>query len=81
MSDLESLSLLASEGPVYRGPMPTREISFRFGPRPHWGKLFLATARDLEPRYERLPDFRRLAERLDSRRVFRNAFLERHIFG
>ena len=52
-----------------------------FNPRPHWGKLFLATARDLEPRYERLPDFRRLAERLDSRRVFRNAFLERHVFG
>lgn len=52
-----------------------------FSPRPHWGKLFLATASELEPRYERLPDFRRLAERLDPRGAFRNAFLERHVFG
>jgi alditol oxidase len=52
-----------------------------FGARPHWGKLFVATARDLEARFERLPDFRRLAERLDRRGAFRNAFLERHVFG
>lgn len=52
-----------------------------FQPRPHWGKLFVATAADLEPRYERLPDFRRLAARLDPRGAFRNAFLDRHVFG
>jgi xylitol oxidase len=52
-----------------------------FQPRPHWGKLFVATARDLAPRYERLPDFRRLADRLDPRGAFRTAFLERHLFG
>jgi xylitol oxidase len=52
-----------------------------FEPRPHWGKLFVATARDLEPRYERLSDFRRLADRLDPRGVFRSAFLERNLFG
>jgi alditol oxidase len=51
-----------------------------FGARPHWGKLFVATARDLEARFERLPDFRRLAERLDRRGAFRNALLERHVF-
>lgn len=52
-----------------------------FNPRPHWGKLFVATARELEPRYERMADFRRLADRLDPRRAFRNAFLDRHVFG
>jgi len=52
-----------------------------FEPRPHWAKLFIASARDLEARFERLPDFRRLAERLDRRGAFRTAFLERHVFG
>jgi xylitol oxidase len=52
-----------------------------FAPRPHWGKVFAATAADLAPRYERMDDFRRLAARLDSRGAFRNAFLERHVFG
>jgi len=52
-----------------------------FQARPHWGKLFVATVRELEPRYPRLPEFRRLAERLDPRGAFRNAFLDRHVFG
>lgn len=48
-----------------------------FAPRPHWGKMFDATAREIAPRYERLDDFRRLAEYLDPRGAFRNAYLER----
>ncbi len=52
-----------------------------FAPRPHWGKVFVTTARDLEPRYERLPEFRRLAERLDPRGALRNAFLDRHVLS
>jgi xylitol oxidase len=52
-----------------------------FAARPHWGKVFVATASELEGRYERLPDFRRLAERLDPRGAFRNDFLDRHVFG
>lgn len=51
-----------------------------FAPRPHWGKLFLDAGRGLGARYERLPEFRRLAARLDPRGAFRNAFLDRHIF-
>ena len=47
-----------------------------FGARPHWGKVFLAA-----PRYERLPDFIRLVERLDPRGAFRNEWLERHVLG
>lgn len=64
------------------GIMPSIEAALApFDARPHWGKLFAATARDLDARFERLPDFRRLADRLDPRRAFRNAFLERHVLG
>jgi alditol oxidase len=52
-----------------------------FAARPHWGKLFLAGAGEIAPLYPRLPDFRALAERLDPRGAFRNAWLERHVLG
>lgn len=52
-----------------------------FGARPHWGKLFHADAAALAPLYEKLPDFRALAERLDPERKFRNGFLDRTVFG
>jgi xylitol oxidase len=52
-----------------------------FGARPHWGKLFLAGAADLAPRYERLGDFTALAGRLDPRGVFVNDWLRRHVLG
>jgi xylitol oxidase len=64
------------------GVLPAIEAALApFNARPHWGKLFVATAREIEPRYPRLPDFRGLAERLDPRGAFRNAFLDRHVFG
>jgi xylitol oxidase len=52
-----------------------------FAARPHWGKLFLADAATVAPHYERLPDFARLAQRLDPRGAFRNDWLERHVLG
>jgi alditol oxidase len=52
-----------------------------FEPRPHWGKVFLADAATLAPRYERLPDFARLARRLDPRAAFRNDWLAAHVLG
>ena len=52
-----------------------------FAARPHWGKLFLATAAELAPLYEHLPDFVRLAARLDPRGAFRNDWLERCVLG
>jgi xylitol oxidase len=52
-----------------------------FGPRPHWGKVFLAGSATIADRYERLPDFVRLAERLDPRGAFRNEWLERHVLS
>ncbi|CAA9558388.1 MAG: xylitol oxidase() [uncultured Thermomicrobiales bacterium] len=52
-----------------------------FEARPHFGKEFRMGAQELEARYPKLPEFRRLAERLDPRGAFQNAFLERTIFG
>jgi alditol oxidase len=53
----------------------------QFEARPHWGKLFLARAATIAGLYERLPDFIRLCERLDSRGAFRNAWLEARVFN
>jgi xylitol oxidase len=49
--------------------------------RPHWGKVFLADATTIAPLYERLGDFRRLADRLDPRGAFRNPWLIDHVLG
>jgi xylitol oxidase len=49
--------------------------------RPHWGKVFLADATAIAPLYERLPDFRRLADRLDPRGAFRNPWLTNRVLG
>jgi alditol oxidase len=51
------------------------------GARPHWGKVFLAEAATIADRYERLPDFVRLIERLDPRGAFRNRWLEDRVLG
>jgi len=52
-----------------------------FEPRPHWGKLFLAGASTLAPRYERLRDFAALLERVDPRGAFRNAWIESRVLA
>lgn len=49
-----------------------------FDARPHWGKLFHAVRREL---YPRLPDFVALATEFDPEGKFRNAFLDRTVFG
>lgn len=52
----------------------------QFQPRPHWGKLFIIPPAELHSRYERLEEFRRLADKHDSTGKFRNAYLNRNIF-
>ncbi|MBT2512535.1 D-arabinono-1,4-lactone oxidase [Arthrobacter sp. ISL-30] len=52
-----------------------------FGARPHWGKLFDADAGSLEQLYPSFADFRSLVEKHDPQGKFRNAYLERVIFG
>ncbi|MEV8316640.1 D-arabinono-1,4-lactone oxidase [Streptomyces sp. NPDC059900] len=46
-----------------------------FSPRPHWGKVFGADPSELGDRYPHAADFAALAQRLDPRGKFRNAFL------
>jgi xylitol oxidase len=46
-----------------------------FGARPHWGKVSTIAPDVVAARYERLPDFRRLAAELDPDGKFTNAFL------
>lgn len=52
-----------------------------FDARPHWGKVFLNADGRVASLYPRMPEFVALAERYDPRGAFRNAFLERHVFG
>ncbi|WP_433375658.1 FAD-binding protein [Streptosporangium sp. CA-115845] len=52
-----------------------------FESRPHWGKLFLMGPERLASRYDRLPDFRRLAADLDPTGKFRNPFVNDHLFA
>ncbi len=51
-----------------------------FAPRPHWGKLFVMPSAQVQSRYDRLGDFRALAEKHDPAGKFRNAFLDEFIF-
>lgn len=51
------------------------------GGRPHWGKLIHADAARLAPLYPRMEAFRALADRYDPLGKFRNAYLDRHVFG
>jgi xylitol oxidase len=52
-----------------------------FAPRPHWGKLFVASPQELEAVYPKLPAFRQLREQLDSSDKFGNAFIARYVSG
>ena len=47
------------------------------GARPHWGKVFCASARSLAPAYPRFADFLALRDRVDPERKFGNNFLQR----
>ncbi len=49
--------------------------------RPHWGKLFTVSAKQLQPLYPKLPAFRHLLEQYDPQGKFRNPFLEQTIFA
>ena len=51
------------------------------GAKPHWGKLIHAEAATLAPLYPRMADFRSRARGRDLEGKFRNAYLEKHVFG
>jgi xylitol oxidase len=50
-----------------------------FGARPHWGKVFAASAEELHTLFERLPDFTGLARHYDPAGKFRNAYTARYL--
>lgn len=52
-----------------------------FNPRPHWGKLFTMAPEVLQARIEKLADFKQLVKQHDPNGKFKNAYLERNIFG
>lgn len=49
--------------------------------RPHWGKVFLAESDYIRGQYPKLEEFAALTARFDPNRMFRNAWLERNVFG
>ena len=52
-----------------------------YDPRPHWGKAFVMGGERIAASYERMSDFRALAHRFDPDGQFRNAYLDRVVFG
>ena len=50
-------------------------------PLPHWGKLFSLSPEKVRAGYARLADFRALATRYDPAGKFRNAFVDKYVFG
>lgn len=52
-----------------------------FQVRPHWGKLFTMPPAAVQARYPRLADFRDLLNTHDPKGKFRNAFVEKYVFG
>lgn len=52
-----------------------------FGVRPHWGKVFTIDPAYLHRQYPELEHFRAFAKEMDPGGKFRNAYLDRNIFG
>jgi len=67
--------------PAVRAVLPSVEAALEpFAPRPHWGKLFTMAPDLVRSRYQRLPDFVALAQRLDPEGKLRNDLLRRVVF-
>jgi alditol oxidase len=60
-------------------PVIEKELA-PFGARPHWGKLFTMSPKQLQSHYKRLPEFVALAKKFDAQGKFRNEFLNTNIF-
>jgi xylitol oxidase len=61
-------------------PLIEKELA-PFNARPHWGKVFTLEPKILQSRYEKLTDFKKLVAEYDPHGKFRNAFLEKNIYG
>ncbi len=68
--------------PAVRPLLPLIEARLApLGARPHWGKLFMLPPAQVQDGYARLPDFQQLLGEYDPGGKFRNAFVDRYIFG
>jgi len=61
-------------------PVIEKELT-PFAAKPHWGKLFTMAPAHLASMYEKLPAFRKMLKEYDPTGKFRNAFLDRYIYG
>ena len=61
-------------------PVIEKELA-PFGARPHWGKLFTISPKELKSIYKKLPEFVALSKRFDGQGKFRNQFLDTNIFS
>jgi alditol oxidase len=52
-----------------------------FQPRPHWGKVFTMPPETVQARYPKLSALRDLLNTHDPKGKFRNAFVDRYVFG
>lgn len=52
-----------------------------FSVRPHWGKLFTMSPKELASRYEKLPDFKKLISSFDPKGKFTNEFLKANLYS
>ena len=68
--------------PAVRELLPSIEEQLApFDARPHWGKLFTMAPEQLRSLYTKLPEFQELLRSYDPQGKFRNAFLDKYIFG
>src|SRR5579859_403342 len=68
--------------PAVRELLPVIEARLApLGARPHWGKLFTLSPAQVQAGYPRLAGFQNLLGQYDPGGKFRNAFVDRYIFG
>jgi xylitol oxidase len=60
-------------------PVIEKELA-PFQARPHWGKLFTMSPKELHSHYAKLPEFLSLTKKFDPNGKFRNDFLNANIF-
>jgi alditol oxidase len=61
-------------------PAIERELA-PFQARPHWGKLFTTSPKELKSIYKKIPEFVELSKTYDAKGKFRNEFLDTNIFS
>ena len=61
-------------------PLIEKELD-PFNVRPHWGKLFTISPKQLASRYDKLEDFKKMVATYDPTGKFRNDFLNKTIYA